>query len=127
MAEFFKPNKPSNANAKTRRNALISKYKTDLERFRAIEEERKRLETELTQAYALYNEALTIYRVKPEGVTIPTVEQIRIYMRKHSDARDALARFNFMNPTVRGGNRRNKRKIRKIRKTRKTIKRLTTV
>ena len=119
MAEFFKPNKPSNGNAKTRRNVLIGKYKANLERFHAIAEERKRLETELTQADTMYNDALKTYRVKPEGVTIPSVEQIRIFMKKRSDARDALARFIFMNP--RGGNRRNKRKIRK------TIKRLATV
>jgi len=116
MAEFFKPNKPSNGNAKTRRNALIDKYKANLERFHAIAEERKRLETELTQANALYTEAREIYRLKPEGVTIPTVEQIRIFMRKYEDARDAYVRFNLMNP--RGGNRRNKRKIRKTIKRR---------
>lgn len=113
MAEFFKPNKPGNANAKTRRNALISKYSVDLERFRTVEGERTRLEAEVAQAEKVYDDAIQIRITKPEGIPIPTVEQLRSLKKLGSDARYALMTFNWMNPKTGGRRTKNKKKTRK--------------
>jgi len=113
MAEFFKPNKPGNANAKTRRNALIGKYRADLERFNAAEGERTRLETEVAQAEKVYDDAVKVYTTKPEGVPIPTVEQIRSLMKLRGAARYALMAFNWMNPQPLAGGKKTARRTRR--------------
>jgi hypothetical protein len=116
MAEFFKPNKPNNANAKTRRNALIGKYSANLERFRTVEGERTRLETEVAQAEKVYDDAVKARIAKTEGVPLPTVEQLQSLMKLRGTARYALMTFNWMNPKplTRGG-----RKARGTRRSKK--------
>lgn len=116
MAEFFKPNKSGNANAKTRRNALIGKYSANLERFRTVEGERTRLEAEVAQAEKVYDDALKARIAKTEGVPIPTVEQLRSFKKLGSDARYALMTFNWKNPKAGGRRTKNTKNTRKTRK-----------
>jgi len=105
----FKPNRPNNEAAKTRRQNLLRRYRLKEER-NLMQKDYARLDKDYTNAIAM--------RLNPNHDLRPTLDDMLQKMRLKNKAKHDLVWFNMTNPGIaaEGGSRKKRRNTLKNRK-----------